>query len=157
MLLKDTPAGSASARVTTSSYIVRSALRPNGVSTFCSDRSIPLAARRSPRVSAPSDCSLRATAAAKRLSPPTSVVTSLYIGADVWLLRCERPSCWMALSALQGSSMVMCTRRRPLPAPRTACSEMPVDAASLMMATSFLPAMNRSFSCKRASCCNVVF
>lgn len=29
-----------------------------------------------------------------------------------WLLLCERPNCWMALSALQGSSSVRCTRRR---------------------------------------------
>lgn len=34
------------------------------------------------------------------------------MGADVWLERCERPNCWMALSADQGSSSVRWHRRR---------------------------------------------
>ena len=41
----------------------------------------------SPRVSAPRLCSRRATAATKRRSPPTSVNTSLYTGAETWLLQ----------------------------------------------------------------------
>lgn len=52
-------------------------LRPMGLSKFCSLRSTPLAARRSPRVSAPRLCSRRATAAAKRFSPPIRVEMSL--------------------------------------------------------------------------------
>jgi hypothetical protein len=74
------------------------------------------------------------------------VTTSLYSGADTWLLRWLRPSCWMALSALQGSSMVMWTRRRLLGAVALACREMPVEAASLMMATSLDPDMKASRS-----------
>ena len=57
-----------------------------------------------------------------------------------------RPSCWIALSALQGSSIVTCTRRRWFPAPRHACREMPVDAASLITATSLSPRLNAAFS-----------
>jgi hypothetical protein len=120
-----------------------------------------------------SDCRRRATAAAKRFSPPTPVEMSLrtstsgrssatflpgvrrpchraqgptrlpvpcdsyaltrlcpayagacallcgrpepahlYSGPEAWLVRCVRPSCWMALSADQGSSMVRWRRRR---------------------------------------------
>ena len=55
-------------------------LRPRGLSKLLSDRSMPEAARLSPRVRAPSDCSRRATAAAKRFSPPKLVATSLYMG-----------------------------------------------------------------------------
>jgi hypothetical protein len=98
---------------TMASYMRRSARRPCGVSRLESDRSTPLAARRSPRVSAPSDCSgrhserhseregerdtvgekvreggtptcsRRATADAKRFSPPRSVVSSLYLRVPV--------------------------------------------------------------------------
>lgn len=42
----------------------------SGESKLSSERSKPEAARRSPRVSAPRLCSRRATAAAKRRSPP---------------------------------------------------------------------------------------
>ena len=59
-------------------------LRPSGLSKLLSDRSTPDAARRSPRVRAPRDCSRRATAAAKRCSPPTLVIASLYTGALTW-------------------------------------------------------------------------
>lgn len=52
-------------------------LRPRGLSKLLSERSIPDAARLSPRVRAPRDCSRRATAAAKRFSPPRLVATSL--------------------------------------------------------------------------------
>ena len=52
----------------------------------------------------------------------------------------------MVLSADQGSSMVMCTRRRRLPHTRLAWSEMPALAASLMMATCLRPRMKSSFS-----------
>lgn len=45
----------------------------------------------------------------------------------------------LTLSALQGSSMVMCTRRRLLGTTDEACREMPVLAASLTMATSLRP------------------
>ena len=51
-------------------HILRSDLRPRGESKLSSDMSSPLAARLSPRVSAPRDCRRRATAAAKRRSPP---------------------------------------------------------------------------------------
>ena len=68
-----------------------------------------------------------------------SVFSASYLD---WLDRCERPSCWTALSALQGSSTVRCTRLRWLPTRWSACSEMPVLAASEMIATSFLPDMN---------------
>ena len=44
------------------------------------------------------------------------------------------PNCWMALSALQGSSSVMWTRRFWLATLRSACSEIPELAASDMMA-----------------------
>lgn len=59
-------------------------LRPSGLSKLLSDRSTPDAARRSPRVKAPRDCSRRATAAAKRCSPPRLVIASLYTGALTW-------------------------------------------------------------------------
>lgn len=72
----------------------------------------PMAARRSPRVSAPKLSSRRATAATNLRSPPRLELMSLKMGPVTWLDRCERPSCWIALSALQGSSMVQCTRRR---------------------------------------------
>lgn len=42
----------------------------------------------------------------------------------------------------QLSWMVMCTRRRWLRAPRSACSEMPALAASEMMPTSLRPSWN---------------
>ena len=65
---------------TSASYIFFSARRPSGESRFPSLRSIPVAARRSPRVSAPSDCNRRATAAAKRRSPPRLVLHITYSG-----------------------------------------------------------------------------
>ena len=52
--------------------------------------------------------------------------------------RCERPICWIALSALHGSSSVMWTRLRWLVQRlwfRSAWSEIPLEAASEMMAT----------------------
>ena len=58
-----------------------------------------------------------------------------------WLERWERPSCWMALSADQGSSMVTCTLRRWFLTSLLACRLMPVLAASDTMATSFSPRM----------------
>ena len=133
------PSGSSGHSVATASYMRRSALRPRGESKLASERSSPEAARRSPRVRAPSDCRRRATAEAKRASPPTVVTHSLYSGAETWLERWLRPSCWMALSADQGSSMVRWTRRRWLATAAEAWSEMPVEAASETMATSFLP------------------
>ena len=63
-------------------------------------------------------------------------------GLCTWLERWDLPSCWMALSADQGSSMVRCTRLRWLTAAAEACREMPVLAASDTMATSFSPLMN---------------
>lgn len=50
---------------------------------------------------------------------------------------------WMARSADQGSSSVRCRRRLWLAQRRSACSEMPAEAASEMMATSFWPAGGR--------------
>ncbi len=57
---------------------------PRGLSKLLSERSTPEAARLSPRVSAPRDCRRRATAAAKRCSPPMLVIASLYMGALTW-------------------------------------------------------------------------
>ena len=68
---------------------------------------------------------------------------------DLWL----RPSCWMALSALQGSSHVKWTRRLWFEASALACREMPVLAASATMATSFSPFMNAAATRDRASRC----
>lgn len=56
-----------------------------------------------------------------------------------WLARWLLPSCWMALSADQGSSMVRCARRRRFFTAAEACREMPVEAASDTMATSLEP------------------
>ena len=47
------------------------------------------------------------------------------------------PNCWMARSALQGSSSVMCTRRRWFCTRRSAWRETPELEASEMMATSW--------------------
>lgn len=47
------------------------------------------------------------------------------------------PNCWMARSALQGSSSVMCTRRRWFWTRRSAWRETPELEASEMMATSW--------------------
>ena len=43
----------------------------------------------------------------------------------VWFDRCDLPSCWTALSALQGNSIVTWTRRHWLAARRSACNEIP--------------------------------
>ena len=53
-----------------------------------------------------------------------------------WCHPSSSPNCWIALSALQGSSSVMCTRRFWFSARRSACSEIPELAASEIMATS---------------------
>lgn len=50
------------------------------------------------------------------------------------------------LSALQASSRVMCTLCRVLGLLQSACREMPVEAASLMTATSLRPSWKASFS-----------
>ena len=136
---KVTPGGVGVPSNTSASYIFFSARRPRGESRLPSLRSTPVAALRSPRVSAPRDWSLLATAAAKRRSPPRLVEHITYIGPDVWLLLWVRPSCWIALSALHGSSMVTWTLRRWFGSSLRAWREMPVDAASEMMATSFWP------------------
>ena len=60
-----------------------------------------------------------------------NVITSLW-----GITKISSPNCWMARSALQGSSSVMCTRRFWFSARRSACSEIPELAASEMMATS---------------------
>ena len=77
--------------------------------------------------------------------PKTHVpATTAKVGAEqgsTWLDRWDLPSCWMALSADQGSSMVRCTLRRWFLASLLACREMPVLAASDTMATSFWPRM----------------
>lgn len=44
----------------------------------------------------------------------------------VWFDRCDLPSCWTALSALHGNSIVTWTRRHWLAARRSACNEIPV-------------------------------
>mmetsp|Transcript_7569 Transcript_7569/g.23809 ORF Transcript_7569/g.23809 Transcript_7569/m.23809 type:complete len:295 (+) Transcript_7569:1373-2257(+) len=128
-----------------------SALRPHFVSKLNAVSPRPLAPtvpRRSPCVSAPSDSSLRATADAKRRSPPTDEMRNLYSGAEAWFDRCDRPNCWIALSADHGSSSVMCTRRRRFVTRAwfSAWSEIPDDAASEIIATSFRPLWNSSRS-----------
>mmetsp|Transcript_45285 Transcript_45285/g.92434 ORF Transcript_45285/g.92434 Transcript_45285/m.92434 type:complete len:288 (+) Transcript_45285:1918-2781(+) len=100
----------------------------------------------SPIVMAPSCLSLVATELDLRHSPPTGVCSNTNTGAVDWFDRWLRPICCTALSALHGSSRVMWTRWRWFFTRRSAWSEMPVEAASLMMATSFSPAMNRFFS-----------
>ena len=135
---------------TTTRMSVASAWRPHFVSKLKDWSPRPLAptvARRSPWVSAPKDSRRRATAQAKRFSPPTLEMRNLYSGAEDWFDRWDRPSCWMALSADQGSSSVRCTRRRWFGMRRSAWSEMPADAASEMMATSFSPSQKHFFSC----------
>lgn len=87
-----------------------------------------------------------ATMDANRRSPARSEMRNTYSGAFTWLLRCVRPNCWMARSADQGSSSVMWTRRRWFRTRRSLCREMPLEAASEMMATSFSPSMKRCFS-----------
>lgn len=47
------------------------------------------------------------------------------MGALAWLERCERPNCWIALSALHGSSSVMWMRRRWLRHFLSACTPSP--------------------------------
>ncbi|TNN41605.1 hypothetical protein EYF80_048220 [Liparis tanakae] len=49
----------------------------------------------------------------------------------------DSPNCWMALSALHGSSKVMWTRRRWFFTRLSACREIPELAASEMMATNW--------------------
>ena len=51
----------------------------------------------------------------------------------VWFDRCDLPSCWTALSALQGNSMVTWTRRHWLTARRSACNEIPVQDNSMSL------------------------
>ncbi len=72
-----TPEGSKGLHWMMQSYILLRDLRPSGLSKLLSERSMPEAALRSPRVSAPRDCSRLATAAANRFSPPRLVATSL--------------------------------------------------------------------------------
>jgi len=127
----------------------RTAWRPSFVSTLKQPQ--PLVtddARRSPCVSAPRLSRRLTTAAQKRRSPPRGDTRSLYSGAETWFDRWDRPICWIVLSADQGSSSVMWTRRRWFltRAAFSAWSEMPDDAASEMMATSLRPAWNSSRS-----------
>ena len=68
---------------------------------------------------------------------------------DTWFDLWERPSCWMALSADQGSSIVRCTLRRWFGTSAEACREIPVEAASETMATSFLPLMKSAAGAKQ--------
>lgn len=61
-----------------------------------------------------------------------------------WLDRWDRPSCWIALSADHGSSIVKWILLLLFFTSAEACKEIPVDAASETMATSFAPFMNAS-------------
>mmetsp|Transcript_21340 Transcript_21340/g.62938 ORF Transcript_21340/g.62938 Transcript_21340/m.62938 type:complete len:256 (-) Transcript_21340:1011-1778(-) len=124
------------------------AFLPHLVSTSNIERSDASAARRSPLVMAPSCCSRLATVDAKRRSPPQAVMNSWYSGPWIWLERCVRPHCWMHWSADHGSSSVMCSRLRVFGTRRSACSEMPDEAASEMMATSLRPSMKAFFSAR---------
>mmetsp|Transcript_42121 Transcript_42121/g.80583 ORF Transcript_42121/g.80583 Transcript_42121/m.80583 type:complete len:388 (+) Transcript_42121:1225-2388(+) len=130
-----------------STYILRRARCPYLLSTSNSFRSTPApSARRSPLSRAPRDWRRLAAALANRRSPPTGVTRMRYTGADTWLLRWERPNCWMALSADHGSSNVMCSRRRWFAARLSACKLMPVDAASEIIATNLSPFWKLSLS-----------
>mmetsp|Transcript_75890 Transcript_75890/g.199037 ORF Transcript_75890/g.199037 Transcript_75890/m.199037 type:complete len:410 (-) Transcript_75890:536-1765(-) len=104
---------------------------------------VPSPALRSPRVMAPRLRKRRVTADTKRASPARSVTTQVKLGGTNWLERCTRPSCCTALSAAQGSSRQIIRRGRTLtPARcsrRSLCSEMPAEAASVMMAKCFCP------------------
>ena len=54
------------------------------------------------------------------------IITMCWTGGNglcTWLERWDLPSCWMALSADQGSSMVRCTRLCWLAAAAEACRE----------------------------------
>lgn len=46
------------------------------------------------------------------MRPPLCSALPTTNSRRTWLLRWERPNCWMALSADQGSSRVMWQRRR---------------------------------------------
>mmetsp|Transcript_2597 Transcript_2597/g.5662 ORF Transcript_2597/g.5662 Transcript_2597/m.5662 type:complete len:262 (-) Transcript_2597:2243-3028(-) len=148
------------------SYSISKASAPCFVKTSKLPRSpaslSPNAALRSPFVMAPNCFILRLTAATKRLSPPTSVTRTLNWGAESWFERCTRPSCCTAFSADQGNSMMSMSRCRgalpscPPPAScsvsrRSACKEMPAEAASVMMATRLRPSWKalRSWSLMR--------
>mmetsp|Transcript_30996 Transcript_30996/g.67541 ORF Transcript_30996/g.67541 Transcript_30996/m.67541 type:complete len:282 (-) Transcript_30996:1127-1972(-) len=104
---------------------------------------VPSPAWRSPRVMAPRLRRRRVTAETKRASPARSVTTHVKLGGVTWLERCTRPSCCTALSAAQGSSRQIIRRGSGLdPARcsrRSLCSEMPAEAASVMMANCFCP------------------
>lgn len=69
-----------------------------------------------------------------------------YSGAQTWFARCVLPSCCTVLSADHPSSSVMCALRSWLSTLRSACREMPVEAASEMMQTRFWPDWKASFS-----------
>ena len=62
----------------------------------------------------------------------------------VWLDLWDLPSCCTALSALQGSCSVMCTRCLWLAQFLSACRDIPVLAASDITATNFRPLINSS-------------
>ena len=63
-----------------------------------------------------------------------------------WLDLWDRPNCCTALSALQGNSSVMWTRRDKFVTRRSAWREIPELAASEMTANGFRPIMKWSFS-----------
>mmetsp|Transcript_43963 Transcript_43963/g.133152 ORF Transcript_43963/g.133152 Transcript_43963/m.133152 type:complete len:432 (+) Transcript_43963:633-1928(+) len=110
----------------------------------------PSPACRSPRVIAPSCRRRRVTAETKRASPPRSLTRHVKAGGCIWLDRWTRPSCCTALSAAQGNSRLSIRLGRgaapPATSRRSLCSEMPADAASVMMATIFCPLWNARFS-----------
>merc|ERR1719186_7016 len=109
-------------------------------------RSLVLVLLLSPCVRAPKLSNLLATMLANLFSPCSAEMTKTYLGAVAWLERCVRPNCWMAESADQGSSMVMWTLLLWLATLLSACREMPVLAASEMIATFLIPDMNCFFS-----------
>mmetsp|Transcript_10111 Transcript_10111/g.25328 ORF Transcript_10111/g.25328 Transcript_10111/m.25328 type:complete len:358 (+) Transcript_10111:1375-2448(+) len=117
----------------------------------------PRAALRSPFVMAPNCFILWLMAATNRLSPPTSVTRTLKFGADSWFERCTRPSCCTAFSADHGSSNISITRclgARLLPllpsvsiSRRSACKDIPAEAASVMIAIRLVPSWKARRSC----------
>ena len=122
--------------------VASSAARPYLLSILNWEKSLVSVALRSPCVRAPRLSKRFATMDANRRSPAKSEMRNMYSGAFTWLERCVRPNCCIALSALHGNSRVMCTLRIWFLARLSLCSDIPLLAASEIMATVFSPSIN---------------
>mmetsp|Transcript_13861 Transcript_13861/g.39450 ORF Transcript_13861/g.39450 Transcript_13861/m.39450 type:complete len:335 (-) Transcript_13861:896-1900(-) len=120
-------------------YSILSAWLPYLVSTLLPARESAVAARRSPRVRAPSCCRRFATAEANLFSPAMLEFKIRKRGGTTWFERWLRPSCCTVLSALQANSKVMWALRLWLATDLSLCRLMPAEAASEMMQTSLSP------------------